>query len=764
MQIRNGPAAVIGDKGCMMSLTEKSVGKAQPENDPKVRRPAWTVHRQPVHGMILPDWQTVPGFSVDKRIPAVFVDKNRASPDHFFGPGIFFGFSPDIPSDQKEENPMNRLSSCTGLALLALATSPPLCAALETSPTMLDEVVVTASRSQESAASVSANLTVIDREELDQSQSRNVGDLFAEKGIGHIQKYPGSLTSIGIRGFRTDTHGNDLQGHVLVLLDGRRAGTGNVAKLLTRNVERIEIIRGPGAVQYGSAGMGGVVNIITRTGSSNSVSLEGGGGSFGEGEATIGATALAGKVDFAGTMTYQTRGDYDTGSGDRYPNTGINYQTGLSTNLGYSVSDNNRLGLIFTRFDVDRAGTPGYFDNVDLDDSSDKNNYSVDLKYDGATGSGQHQWMVRYFFGRDSNTWHNPLASNPDFWDSGMDSFNKTDQQGAQAQLTTGFKSATLTVGLDWLDYEVENSWTPNQTTYSNPTIFGLGRLALLDNRLTVNAGLRYDWYSVEVDQPAGRDEDETRFTPQIGLSWMVMENLKLRAQYAQAFMMPSADQLAADYSSFGSRILGNPGLDPEKSNTWEGGLDFAAHGLAASITWFYTDFEDKIVTDYLAGDIQTWKNLGDATMSGFELELGYDIGQALEWSWEVRPYLNMTLLTTYEDDETGQDLLYVSDSNYAAGLLVNNGDGIFCRLNVAYTGSQNVQDWQSELYPAPVVELSSSTVTDLAASWRFYQNDSTGSFTLRGEVRNLLDEDYAYVMGYPMPGRSFFASLRWDY
>jgi len=144
-------------------------------------------------------------------------------------------------------------------------------------------LTITASRIPESRSGVSANLSVIDREEIDRSGADSVGDLIAEKGIGHVHKYPGgSNTSIGIRGFRTDTHGNDLQGHVLVLLDGRRAGTGNLAKIMTVNVERIEIIRGPGAVQYGSGGMGGVVNIITRQGRSDSAFVEAGGGSFGE--------------------------------------------------------------------------------------------------------------------------------------------------------------------------------------------------------------------------------------------------------------------------------------------------------------------------------------------------------------------------------------------------------------------------------------------------------------------------------------------------
>ena len=650
-------------------------------------------------------------------------------------------------------------------ALIVTMTAPFCCASEAASqPDILDEVVVTASRTAQSTTTVSANLTVVDREELDQSASMNVGDLFAEKGIGHIQKYPGSLTSIGIRGFQTDTHGNDLQGHVLILLDGRRAGTGNVAKILTKNVERIEIIRGPGAVQYGSAGMGGVVNIITRTGTYNSLFLEGGGGSFDTGEGSIGATLKQNGVDFAGSFTYQTSGDYDTGNGDRFENTGINYETGISANLGYSFSENNRIGLIFTRFDVDEAGNPGYFSSVDLDDYTDKKNYSLDAQYTGGTSTETYQWMARYFFGKDENTWNDPMGSNPDGWDDGTPSTNDTDQQGAQAQVTGNFGSSTVTGGFDWLDYDVKNSWTPNKTSYSNPALFLLGRTSFLNDQLSINVGFRYDWYDVKVEEPAGRDEDETHFTPKVGLAWMVTDDLKLRIQYAEAFMMPSANQLAADYTSWGTRTLGNPDLDPEKSRTYEGGLDFFRNGLSTSLTYFYTDFKDKIVTTDLPDGSRSWENLGDATISGFEAEFGYDIGQGFGWNWEVRPYLNMTLLTKYEDDTTDTDLQYVSGTTYSTGLVTGNGDGIFCRLNVAYTGSQDVNDWESGIYPTPIVNLDSFVVADLTASWRFYKDETLGAFTLRGEIGNLFDEEYAYVKGYPMPGRSFFAGLRWEY
>ena len=96
----------------------------------------------------------------------------------------------------------------------------------EKAVTALEEVVVTATRIEEQKKEITSNVTVIDEEEIKSSSAKDLGDLLAEQGIGHIQKYPGALTSFGIRSFRTEALGNDLEGYVLVLINGRRAGTG----------------------------------------------------------------------------------------------------------------------------------------------------------------------------------------------------------------------------------------------------------------------------------------------------------------------------------------------------------------------------------------------------------------------------------------------------------------------------------------------------------------------------------------------------------
>jgi len=178
-------------------------------------------------------------------------------------------------------------------------------------------------------------------------------------------------------------------------------------------------------------------------------------------------------------------------------------------------------------------------------------------------------------------------------------------------------------------------------------------------------------------------------------------------------------------------------------------------------LTWFTTDFDDKIVRKSLPGNITSFTNLGSASISGIEAALSYDIGVPLHWAWEVRPFVDMTWLNRYEDDATGEDLTYMSDITLSTGLSFADGAGFSGRVNFTYTGPQQVDDWEDTY---TVVELDSFVVTDLTLSYRFLRSEKYGDYTVRGELRNLFDEDYAYVKGYPMPGRSVWAGLKWEW
>ena len=648
--------------------------------------------------------------------------------------------------------------------LLALFAMPGLSEAKEEQKavTILEEVVVTAGRVEEKKKEITTNITTIDEEEVKASSATDLGDLLAEKGIGHITKYPGTSTSVGIRGFRTDATGVDLAGKVLILIDGRRSGTGNASKIMTKNIERIEIIRGPASVQYGSAAIGGVVNVITRKGKDKpTVFFEGSLGSYGYEEGSVGFSGKHKAFDFSGSFTKDSRDDYDTANGVRYNNTAYNSKNSGSLNIGYEFLPENRVNVIYTYFDVDHAGNPGYLSQNDLDDYKNASNRSVDFIYDGKSKNGPFSWKVRYFDGTDEEEWFNPIASNPDFWDDGITDKITADYKGTQAQFSYSQEYLLVTAGFDWVNYETKDSkYSPKNTEYDDPAGFLLAKAKLLDEKLILSGGLRYDSYEVKVKGGEGRTEKDNYACPRAGIAYLFTDYLKLRANYGEAFRMPTALQLAGDMMMWAAHYVGNPDLDPEKSDTYEGGLDFSLASFNASLTYFHTDFEDKIESYTKPSGDTSYRNLGKAEIEGFEGEFSYDIGAHFAWDFEVKPYASFVYLTKYWDKEAKEDLQNTSDRNISYGIRASGIYGFSANLNFAYTGKQDIIDYEGGTYET--ITKDGFTVANLTISKKILDNEKYGGLTLRGEIQNLFEKDYEYVQGYPMPGRSFFLGLRY--
>ena len=289
----------------------------------------------------------------------------------------------------------------------------------------------------------------------------------------------------------------------------------------------------------------------------------------------------------------------------------------------------------------------------------------------------------------------------------------------------------------------------------------------LFDQKLILSGGFRYDSYDVKVDEPKGRDESDDNVSLSFGVAYLVKDFIKLRFNYGEAFVMPAADQMAADYVVWGTHYLGNSGLSPETSRTYEGGIDIFYGSLETSLTYFYTDFDDKIEPVSKPGWIKTWENIGSATLHGIEGKISWDIARLFGWDFELRPYASFVYLPEYENNETHEDIKYVSDINASYGITLSDLYGLSATLNFAYTGKQNIDDWENvgpPTWTAPVIEKGGFTVADFTISKKLLNTQKYGDFTLRGEVQNLLDKKYSYVKGYPMPGRTIFVGLKYSY
>lgn len=627
-------------------------------------------------------------------------------------------------------------------------------------PVKLDAVVVTAGRVMEKKADVPTHITVVTEEQIEQSSARDLGGLLAEQGF-MVREHPNSLVSVNIRGFQTETHGNDLDSHVLVLINGRRAGTGNLAKIMVDNVERVEIVRGPGSVQYGSSAMGGVVNVITKQGQGKtSVSVEGVLGSWNYEKVAAGAAGQFGDVDFSFHISNESQDDYTTTAGDTYYNTGFETKKRISLNAGWSFVPENRIGVTYTGFQGEGIGSPGYLSQNDPDDTVDHGINTVDLVYDGRSAKGFLQWRLRYFTGKDTYE-----TFEPENYGSKHAYFRDTEQQGAQAQVSAQWPRLLVTTGADWTNYAITNTYTADggENTYDNPAVFLMAKAHFLKEKLVLSAAGRHDGYEVESDD--GQSTDETNGTASFGAVVKLSEVLSIRANYAEAFKMPTVDQLYMynDYSARGYGIWsGNPDLKPEKSRTWEIGMDISKQSMQGGLTYFYTRYEDKIYYAYdEVEDITRYENVAGATIAGMEGTLQFDIGAYYNWPCELAPYASLVYLTEHKDEQTGRDLQYTPQWTASYGLrFAVPESGWSSRLNVACTGKQDIIDREG----TGQTSLDSYTLADLTISKILYSSDRYGSIQLKADITNLFNEDYAMVQGYPCPGRTFYLGVNYLY
>ncbi len=627
----------------------------------------------------------------------------------------------------------------------------------ETTPQVMETMVVTSGRIKEKKENLTTNITIYTQEDIQQASVQDLSKLLAKEGF-MVREYPNSTSSVEIRGFRTDTHGNDLASHVLILINGRRAGTGNLAKIAMDNVERIELIRGPGSVQYGASAMGGVVNVITKQGDGKpSFFVEGNLGSWNYKDASAGFSGQFKAFDISTTLSKSSQDDYNTADGTRYYNTGYDSKERVSFNAGWTFAPENRVSFSYTGYEGEKIGKPDYLSSNDLDDYIDNSLKSFDLVYDGQTADGFLLWNLRYFKGKDEYETFDPSTSNA------RDYYRDTDHQGAQAQITAKWDFAHVTAGVDWTDYAISNTYTAagKENTYENPAAFLLAKTSLMDDKLILSAGGRYDKYEVEGD--TGQSKDDTNWSSSVGAAYKFTSDLSVRANYAEAFRMPTADELFMynDYGAWGI-WAGNPDLNPEKSKTYEIGLDYNKGSLKSGITYFHTNFDDKIGYAYDAvTNITGYENIQGATISGIEATLQWDIGSLFGWSYELVPYGSFTTLTEYEDEETGKNLQYTPEWTASYGLRFANGEqGFSSRLNFSYIGEQDISDYEG----TGATSLDKYTVADLMISKRLFSFEKYGAVSLKAEITNLFDESYAAVQGYTMPGRTFYAGLRYTF
>lgn len=526
----------------------------------------------------------------------------------------------------------------------------------------LDEMIVTANRAASPLASAVGTVQIIDEETIANSSGASLTDLLEENAVGFFSQWSGGQTSINIRGVNTDGQGKDFKSGVLVLMNGRRAGTANLSKLSLDQVQRIEIIRGPASVAYGSQAMGGVINILTKSGRT----VDGGSASITYGSSDLGRIASEYGGEFGGVKAYagvsgMHRGDIDAGDGGgKQRNTEVNHRGALAA-FGFDLPENRTLDLTLRTDGVYDTGFPG--SSWDLDNNEDRFNQSFDLAFNGGVPLANADLSAQLYGFRDIDDFR--WGSEVGGYDSDA---NRRELRALGMRLTPRFTLAegtALAFGLDTeysqlrnARFRVANSGSTSSQTPpydNNQDDLLLGGYAELtqaydENRGEVRVGGRYtrDQLSLEstpyLNLGADTDTEQTFTggTYSIGTAYRALPWMKLRTSLATGFRAPTATELAGEFASVltpNAVTYGNPDLKAETNRQYEIGFTVTPPHSFIDVALFDNTIDNRIssvVTDTngtatSSDDTSRYENSsGDARIRGIEVQAQYDAAPVL--------------------------------------------------------------------------------------------------------------------------------------
>ncbi|MBE9610983.1 TonB-dependent receptor [Chitinilyticum piscinae] len=658
-------------------------------------------------------------------------------------------------------------SSYSRIYLIVAAAFAPVAAFA--APTQLDEVVVTAARVPTQAEQLPVSTTVITASDIAASPATSIAELLsAEVGIRSFNNSGSQYSApIDLRGFGVTASSN-----TLILVDGVRQNTNdlaapNLAGLPLSAIERIEIVRGSGAVAYGGGTTGGVINIITRKAKANSISGEGsllaGSDRYRE---VNGSIRAAGELFALDAFVQSLRTDhYRDNNAERVDAGGagvsLNHDTG-SVRAFVRISDQNlRLpggrtvdpatGLDEMHDDPRGTSTPDNFMDTD------SHTLGISVNQDiGANGV-----LLADAARRDKDTRALYRSGWGDWWDE-----RELEETTASVRYEHRFAAGhQLIGGMDLLDSRMDgrSGATPQPSVRAEQRHHGIFAQGLfqVQPQTTLTLGARRQWIDEEIRDlggGGGNHQTDTALNAwEAGLRHALTKEWSAYARIGKSFRLPNADELAYLTEA----------LRPQTSLDKEVGIQWQIATASARLAVYRYDLEDEIHFNKLAGG--GWGsnvNLDPTRRQGIELE----------GSWQLNEQWRVLGNTSWQDatfrsgsaggiDLAGNRVPMTPEWLANAGVRWMPMPALGIGAEVQYVGKQRLDNDQSNQFAA---QLAAYTLFNVKLDYRF---NPTLSASL--VVNNLFDQDYAsygirsgasgaagsYVL-YPEAGRTIQASL----
>ncbi len=617
------------------------------------------------------------------------------------------------------------------------------------SPTLAEysseEIVVSATRISEPKKESTRYITVITKEDIKSmvTTSTNIGDLIEKMGLGHIHKYPGSLTAkITLRGFSSDSMGDPFKGGVLILLNGHPIGLTNLATVPVDDIERIEVIRGTSSALYGSQGMGGVINIITKEASEkglhSSVKLTA--GSF---QYRKGYLNLSYKTD-----TLSIYGSYGREKSDNYEvkNLGVYNNTDYENHNGYislvfePTKDHKFFGRILSWHGWD-IGSPGPLYSPSPHAETDRLKTVYEGGYEGTFGKLTLYHVIDHYTYTDPN------------W--GYKSKSNYNTEGIDYNKSFNILNSTVLIGGSYNRiYSEQPVLKPNQpkADHINYALYAIIEKRLFE-RLTINLSGRYDYYRLKILPTGGikvnpSTEDEDQFTYNIGFRYVLFDWISIKGNFGKGFRVPTPLERTGNYTTTYRTWIGNPALKPEKAYNLDGGVDINKGPLGLYLGAFYYNYLDKIISYQVKKSYYSYKNTPGARISGVEMEGSLELAELLKLPISLKPYFNLTYLTTYHLDRPENNerrITYLPDWVGSIGIRAS-GEKFWFDVSGRYNGREKVDDWNfySKTY-GQIIDKGGYTVLYLSMGVKPIKN-----LEISLGIENLLNRYYEVVKDYP--------------
>ncbi|MGH8576301.1 MAG: TonB-dependent receptor plug domain-containing protein [Gammaproteobacteria bacterium] len=649
--------------------------------------------------------------------------------------------------------------------LLPLCCGCPILAAEE--PAELEPIIVTATRLETPLDRVPASVSVVEGEDIERAQVTDTLEV--------LRDIPGfTIVQTGSRGGTTDLFARGGNANFnQVLIDGVKVneagGRFNFSDLTTDGIDRIEIVRGPQSALYGSDAITSVVQLFTRRGDGPLAARFGfAGGSFetfeehggiSGGTERYGYSIDVGRIDTDGILDFNNRYG-NTTVASRFDWSPIE-TLDLTTTVRYNDS----------RFEFPTQSAGDRFPPFDPNQFSERDRLIVGPR---AVWNPYPWWRHALQLGL-----YREDRSSDDPFDPGVD-FGSFVSDTSEERLSADYNSTFFLPSLAGVKPTITLGGYAEDESFEQDSLFlfqGSGTPDRIDEGRDAQAfysQLILDWRE-RVTLVAGFRLDEsstfgTEVNPRVGIAYRLPAiETKLRASFGTGIKAPSFSQNFVR-SPF---AIGNPDLDPERSESWEVGFDqplpFDDYPADLSVTYFSADFDDLIA--FVGSTTPSFSNLRRPSFFNIQraesrgLEVGLrvvtPIGIGFRGSYT---YLDTEVVVSGPSGGTlfveGEPLLRRPEhsGSFTLDYTVERWTASF---NLTLKGSSIDRDFNADPSGARV-RLDDFAKADVAVAYRLIENRlGMESLSITAKGQNVFDDDYEEVFGFSTAGATFLIGFR---